>query len=200
MTPMFLVCSSEYSRGIFGSQKSKMKSQKSWPQTAILTLDFYLWTLDFFRLVFSKVSERAVGLGHTMHIHFLFDRVAFVTDSGGDFIGQFFRHRPALFAASGFNQPMQRQKVLAFAAHRIRNLIVTAANATAAHFHLRRDIFHGLIKRAKRVRTFRFINFAAINHFLQFVKAIEQNLFRYRSLAVVHEIIGKLSDQKTAVT
>src|SRR5262245_4319648 len=81
-----------------------------------------------------EVAERLVRLGHLVDVLALGERAALALGRGDELLRERDRERTAAAAAArDLEDPAERERLLALAAHLDRDLVVRAADAPAAH-------------------------------------------------------------------
>jgi hypothetical protein len=135
------------------------------------------------------VREGAVGFGHLVGVFTLLDGGATVVSGIHQFARQAVDHGRLVAVAGGGDQPADGKRLAALGADVDGNLVGRATDATAADFHMRRDIVERLMEDGDRL---------LLGLGLDLVEGTVDDGLGDRLLAVIHDGVHELGDDQIA--
>src|SRR6187402_3135457 len=132
-----------------------------------------------------------VGLGHPVRVLTLLHRATAQVRRVEQLVGELLLHGLAVAAGVGIaHQPPDAEREAAVRMHFDRHLIVGAADAARLHFEARLHVVERLLEHLQRV---------VAGALLDDVEALVEDALRSAALAVAHDGVDELADQRAVV-
>ena len=137
------------------------------------------------------MRKRLVGFRHAVRVFALLDGAAAQVRGIEQLVGELLLHRLAVAArARVADQPADAQRQAAVRVHFDRHLVVRAADAPRLHLEARLHVVERLLEDLQRV---------VAGALLDDVEALVEDALRGAALAVAHDGVDELADQRAVV-